>query len=114
VNPEFQRGSLQIAVANRMSRFSVRRQRLIPEFLERVRRVQDLRPDHPGLPHLALRLEELQADLLAHEEHEFETLYPMALEMERTLYNLSIEGVHAASHRVRGPMDSGIMRLGHR
>jgi iron-sulfur cluster repair protein YtfE (RIC family) len=111
VHPEFQRGSLHIAIANRMSRFSVRRQRVFQDFLNRVRKAEGASPNHPGMPHLAQRLDEFRQGLSAHEELEFETLFPMALEMERTLYNLSIEGAHAPSQRVRGPMDSGIMRL---
>ncbi len=111
VHPEFQKGSLQIVIANRMSRFSFRRKYFFPAFLERVGQLGQNGLDPSGTITLIQRLEEFHAELLEHELLEFDTLFPMALEMERTLYNLSIEGAPITANRVRGPMDSGIVRL---
>ncbi len=110
VHPEFQQGSLQLEIANRSGRFSAQRRETFPLMLSQARRFEAARPENPGLSLLANDIEQFDARLEVHERLEVDSLFPMALEMERTLYNLSIDGTHA-SPRVRGPMDSGIMRL---
>ena len=49
--------------------------------------------------------------LNSHRELEATALFPVAKELEKNLYNLSIGGDPAVAYHRRGPMDSGILRL---
>jgi hypothetical protein len=48
--------------------------------------------------------------LRVHTHLETEVLFPAGLEMERTLFNLSIGG-KVTGRKIRGPLDSGVIRL---
>lgn len=69
---------------------------------------------HPGsiaAQELAELFERLRDKLNAHHELEKKSLYTAARDLERSLFNKSIDGDPAVTSRRRGPMDSGIMRL---
>jgi iron-sulfur cluster repair protein YtfE (RIC family) len=97
VNPEFNGGSLRIAVAYRKSHTTG----LQPEQLDRVAaRMRDTHAWKGGNTWAELlteRLDDFRAHFAEHERLESEVLYPMALEMETTLYNLSIAGAKSGS-----------------
>lgn len=60
---------------------------------------------------LAELMENLRDKLNAHYELESTALYTAARDLERSLYNKSIDGDPTVAFQRRGPMDSGIMRL---
>ncbi len=111
VHPEFQQGSLQFSIAMRAHRFTAMRHKTFPALLALAHRAEQSNPENSGLTTLAERLRDFDQRLETHERLEMDALFPMALAMERTLYNLTINGSHAADRVVRGPMDSGILRL---
>jgi iron-sulfur cluster repair protein YtfE (RIC family) len=93
VDPEFNGGSLRKAVAYRTA--AAGRDLLLETLqtlLGRMGRAGAAREGCPWLSLLSDRLTELRDRLLAHEKLKSEVLYPMALEAEKTLYNLSIGG----------------------
>lgn len=100
VNPEFNGGSLRVAVAYRKSHAG----NLHPEHLDRiVNRLGETHAYRDGntwAELLAARLGDFRLQFEEHERLESDVLYPMALDMEATLYNLSIAGVTAAGASV--------------
>lgn len=93
VNPEFNGGSLRIAVAYRKSHAGG----LHPEQLDRVstrlRETHAYQDGNAWAELLVARLEDFRLQFEEHERLESDVLYPMAVDMETTLYNLSIAGV---------------------
>lgn len=95
VNPEFNGGSLRIAVAYRKSHASGLHPDLLERLGARLRETHAWRDGNAWAELLATRLEDFHAHFVEHERLESAVLYPMALEMETTLYNLSIAGFSA-------------------
>jgi len=110
IHPEFHHGSLQMAVAKRSRHIAGLRQNVFPRLISLAEGLEADSLDSTGLT-VAKSLESFFERLQAHENLEFDTLFPLGIEMERTLYNSSINGGQPDFHRVRGPMDSGITRL---
>lgn len=111
VHPEFHRGSVQSFMANREAREG---DQLYLECETLAGRMTAHFAAHPACPaaeklaELFLRLSE---KVSAHRELETRALYSAARDLERSLYNKSIDGDPAVVMRRAGPMDSGIMRL---
>jgi iron-sulfur cluster repair protein YtfE (RIC family) len=100
VDPEFNGGSLRLAIAYRHSHAPG----LHPD---RLRRLEDRLSDthaastgNPWADMLIARLGDFRAQFEEHERLESDVLYPMALEMEMTLYNLTISGVRGEAVEV--------------
>lgn len=111
VHPEFNAGSVQIFVATRSARLVQRTETSLTEMVERAARVvADLGLPSPEGRNLQDLLTHFLARLRAHTHLETQRLFPAGLELERTLYNLSIGGKFA-TRRTRGPLDSGVIRL---
>lgn len=95
VNPEFNGGSLRVAIAYRKSHATG----LHPEHLDRiVSRLGETHAYQDGntwAELLASRLTDFKRQFEEHERLENDVLYPLALDMEATLYNLSIAGLNA-------------------
>ncbi len=93
VNPEITDGSLRLAVAYRKCHSPG----LSPsQFGRIVVRLRDTHAFHNGDPHAARLAERLDDFSVQYEEHkrlESDVLFPIALEMETMLYNLSISDV---------------------
>jgi iron-sulfur cluster repair protein YtfE (RIC family) len=111
VHPEFNSGSVQIFVATRSARLVHRTETSMAEMVERAAKVvSDLGLPSPEGGNLQALLAHFLQRLRAHSHLETQRLFPAGLELERTLYNLSIGG-KLATRRVRGPLDSGVIRL---
>ena len=93
VNPEFNGGSLKVAVAYRRSRGPVLHPDRLGRIAERLRESHAVRQGDTWGELLAARLEDFHVQFLEHERLESDVLFPMALDMEKTLYNLSISGL---------------------
>lgn len=93
VNPEFNGGSLRIAVAYRKSHAGGLHPEQLDHLAERLRETHAWRDGNTWAELLAARLDDFRAHFVQHEHLESDVLYPLALEMETTLYNLSIAGV---------------------
>jgi hypothetical protein len=111
VHPEFNAGSVQIFVATRSPRLAGRMEATMAEM---VQRAADL-STQLGLPSPeGSNLHSLMAHFLhrlrVHTRLETETLFPLGLELERTLFNVSIGGT-GSGKQIRGPLDSGVIRL---
>lgn len=111
VHPEFHRGSIQEYLAIRMNQEEKRVGHACEAVADRVRRHAQAHADSFAARELSGLLDAMRMRLAAHAGLETGILFPKALEMERKLYNLSINGSPAMAHRRRGPMDSGILRL---
>ncbi len=111
VHPEFHRGSLQSYMATPKAQ---RSQKFYTDFAgltERVK-IHALSPSASGMTQeLAEFFRSLLEKLQTHRALETEALFGVARELERSLYNLSIDGDPTVRFNRRGPMDSGIMRL---
>jgi iron-sulfur cluster repair protein YtfE (RIC family) len=92
VDPEFNGGSLRKAVAYRTATAGHDLLETLEALSDRLNRAGTTREGCPWLSLLEDRLRELRDGLVAHERLKSEVLYPMALEAEKTLYNLSIGG----------------------
>src|SRR5690606_12228737 len=92
VNPDFNGGSLRVAVAYRRSRAPGLGGDPFARLASRLRDTHAFRDGDPRAEQLAGRLEEFAARFAEHERLETEVLFPLAVEMETTLYNLSIAG----------------------
>jgi iron-sulfur cluster repair protein YtfE (RIC family) len=95
VNPEFNGGSLRVAVAYRRSHTPGLHPDRLRNITERLADTHAASSGNPWAEMLLARLEDFGAQFDQHETLESDTLYPMALEMEKTLYNLSIAGIKA-------------------
>jgi iron-sulfur cluster repair protein YtfE (RIC family) len=111
VHPEFHRGSLQAYMATPKAKED---KRFYQDGSALALRLRALEAKHQGsIPaqELAELMETLRDKLTDHYELESTVLYTTARELERNLYNLTIDGHPAMAFQRRGPMDSGIMRL---
>lgn len=111
VHPEFHRGSIQEYMAIRMNQEEKRLCQGSDAVAERIRLHAQAHADSYAARELIVLLDAMRRRLIAHGDLETGILFPKALEMERKLYNLSINGSPAVAYRRRGPMDSGILRL---
>jgi iron-sulfur cluster repair protein YtfE (RIC family) len=110
VHPEFHRGSIQSYMAIRLDQEEKRLEAAGLLLADRIRAHARAHADSVTASELLALLDRLREKLADHRELENRVLFPSAREMERNLYNLSINGDPAVVHR-RGPMDSGILRL---
>lgn len=92
VDPEFNGGSLRKAVAYRTAAAGHDPAEPLDALRARLAETGAARAGCPWLSLLDDRLRELRDRLVMHERLKAEVLYPMALEAEKTLYNLSIGG----------------------
>ncbi len=111
VHPEFHRGSIQTYMANREAQVGRQFYKACESFARRLEAHAAAHPDSPAAEELSDTAARLNAKLAAHYDLESKTLYVAARELERSLYNMSIDGDPAVVVHRRGPMDSGIMRL---
>lgn len=95
INPEFNGGSLRIAVAYRKSHAAGLRPEQLEHLVNRLCETHAWRDGNTWVEMLTIRLEDFRQQLEEHERLESEVLYPMALGMETMLYNLSIAGATA-------------------
>ena len=95
VNPEFNGGSLRVAVAYRKSHAPDLNPDRLGKLIERLTDTHAIRDGNHWAELLVTRLNDFHAQFTEHERLESDVLYPMALEMEKTLYNLSIAGISA-------------------
>ncbi len=93
VNPEFNGGSLRVAVAYRRSHAPDLHPNRLGSLIDRLQDTQALQNGDTWAELLVARLEDFRTQFEEHERLETEVLFPLALEMEKTLYNLSISGV---------------------
>jgi iron-sulfur cluster repair protein YtfE (RIC family) len=93
INPEFNGGSLRVAVAYRKSHTADLNPDRLGQLVERLKDTHAAQEGNPWADLLIGRLEDFQTQFDEHERLESEVLYPMAMETEKTLYNLSISGV---------------------
>ena len=111
VHPEFHKGSLQSYLAMRLTQGSRNSFRALEDLAGDILRHSDSHPSSFAAGELLELSERFRSKLNAHGELEARALLPVAREMERSLYNLSIGGDAAVADNRRGPMDSGILRL---
>lgn len=111
VHPEFHRGSIQSFMATREAQVGRQFYKTCETFAHRLEAHSAAHPGSPAAGELAETAARLSAKLSAHFELESKILYVAARELERSLYNMSIDGDPAVVMHRRGPMDSGIMRL---
>ena len=111
VHPEFHRGSIQSYMATREAREGNQLYLDCETLADRLAAYEKARPDSPAAQELSDLSGRLSAKMNAHRDLEARTLYSSARELERVLYNKSIDGDPAVVMRRAGPMDSGILRL---
>jgi iron-sulfur cluster repair protein YtfE (RIC family) len=111
VHPEFHRGSIQSYMAIRLDQEEKRLNAARDLLADRIRAHARIHAGSIASSGLVAFLDRLGEKLADHQELESRILFPTAREMERTLYNLGINGDPAVVHYRRGPMDSGILRL---
>lgn len=111
VHPEFHRGSIQSYMATHEAREGSQLYLECEHLAARLVAHQALNPSSPAAGELAELAVRLSEKLNAHRDLEARALYTAARELERSLYNKSIDGDPAVVMRRAGPMDSGIMRL---
>ncbi len=111
VHPEFHRGSLQKYMATPKAKED---RRFYEEATSLAHGMKVIETNHESslvAKELADLMETLNVKLQDHYDLEFNTLFTSARELERSLYNMTIDGHPAMVIQQRGPMDSGIMRL---
>lgn len=111
VHPEFHRGSIQSFMATREAQVGREFYRACQALALRLEAHAAAHPGSPAAVELAETAARLSAKLGSHFELETKVLYVAARDLERSLYNMSIDGDPAVVVHRRGPMDSGIMRL---
>lgn len=111
VHPEFHRGSVQSYMATQEAREGRRFYEVCGTLSARLQAHAAAHPESPAAAELAVLAARLSAKLDIHFGLESKVLYAAARELERSLYNKSIDGDPAVVVHRRGPMDSGIMRL---
>lgn len=111
VHPEFHRGSIQSFMATREAQVGRQFYKTCETFAHGLVAHAAAHPASPAAGELAETATRLNAKLSVHFELESKTLYVAARELERSLYNMTIDGDPAVVVHRRGPMDSGIMRL---
>jgi iron-sulfur cluster repair protein YtfE (RIC family) len=111
VHPEFHKGSVQSHMVTRTSQNGKRLLEICTHMAASARfHAKEHVVSFAGQELLEL-LEAFQEKLEIHGELEAKVLFPVARELERNLYNLTIDGNPAMANPMRGPMDSGILRL---
>jgi iron-sulfur cluster repair protein YtfE (RIC family) len=93
INPEFNGGSLRVAVAYRNSHAPGLHPDRLRNLIDRLEGTHAAEDGNAWADLLITRLEDFHAQYAEHERLEAQVLYPMAMDMEKTLYNLSIAGV---------------------
>jgi hypothetical protein len=98
-------------VATRSPRLATRTEATLTEMVQKAAQISTLL----GLPSPeGSNLHSLMAHFLhrlrTHTKLETQTLFPLGLELERTLFNVSIGG-KVSGKQIRGPLDSGVIRL---
>src|SRR6185369_7919038 len=111
VHPEFHGGSIQSFMATREAQVGRQFYKTCESLAHRLEAHAAAHPASPATEELAETAARLSAKLSAHFELESKILYVAARDLERSLYNMSIDGDPAVMLHRRGPMDSGIMRL---
>ncbi len=111
VHPEFHRGSIQDYMATLAAQEGRQFYAECTILAGRMRAHELAHPASIAARELAELFERLRDKLNAHFELETNSLYTVARELERSLYNKSINGDPAVVMHHRGPMDSGIMKL---
>ena len=111
VHPEFHRGSIQSYMATREAREGNQFYQDCEVLASRLAAHEAANPGFPAAGELSTLAAGLSEKLNAHRDLESRTLYTAARELERSLYNKSIDGDPAVVMRRAGPMDSGILRL---
>jgi iron-sulfur cluster repair protein YtfE (RIC family) len=111
VHPEFHHGSIQSFMATRDAQVGRQFYKTCEALAHRLEAHAAAHPASPAAADLAEIAGRLSAKLSSHFELENKTLYAAARDLERSLYNMSIDGDPAVVMHRRGPMDSGIMRL---
>jgi hypothetical protein len=111
VHPEFHQGSLQNYMATPKAQQDFRFFRDCATLAQKVRSLEAKYSDSIAMQELAGFMESLRDKLNRHYELEAKVLHITALELERNLFNMTIDGHPAMAFQRRGPMDSGIMRL---
>jgi|GEM_PF-944816 len=111
VHPEFNAGSVQIFIATRSPRLIMNSEASLLEMVDRAAKLAgELGLPAPEGANLHSLMVHFLQRLRAHNHLETQVLFPLGLELERTLYNLSIGG-KLPVRRMRGPLDSGVIRL---
>ncbi len=110
IHPEFHRGSIQSYMAIRLDQEEKRLYKACDLLSEKIRVHSETHIDSFTAGELLAMLGRMREKLNDHGDLEARILFPTAREMEKSLYNLSINGDLVGSAR-RGPMDSGILRL---
>lgn len=111
VHPEFHRGSIQSYMAIRLNQEEKRLYGACDALADRIRAHAAAHVDSFTATELLDLLGRMREKLNDHGDLENRILFPVAREMERNLYNLSINGDPQVAFHRRGPMDSGIRRL---
>jgi iron-sulfur cluster repair protein YtfE (RIC family) len=111
VHPEFHRGSIQSFMATRDAQAGRDFYQTCYVLARRFEAHASAHPASPAAGELAGTATRLSARLRDHFDLESKILYVAARELERSLYNMSIDGDPAVVTHRRGPMDSGILRL---
>ena len=111
VHPEFHRGSLQKYMATPKAKEDRRFYEEAANLAHRMKAIEVKHKSSLVAQELTNLMEALNEKLQDHYELEFNTLFTAARELERSLYNMTIDGHPAMVFQQRGPMDSGIMRL---
>ncbi|MDB5103848.1 MAG: Iron-sulfur cluster repair di-iron protein [Fibrobacteres bacterium] len=111
VHPEFHHGSIQSYMASLEAQEGRQFYADCGDLADRMGAHERKHPDSMAARELAELTERLRDKLNAHRDLESKTLYTAARDLERSLYNKSIDGDPAVAFQRRGPMDSGILRL---
>jgi iron-sulfur cluster repair protein YtfE (RIC family) len=111
VHPEFHRGSIQSYMTIRLNQEEKRLFGALDALAEKIRLHAKAHTDSFTAGELIKLLDRLREKLNDHGDLESKILFPTAREMEKNLYNMSINGDPAVVYHRRGPMDSGIRRL---
>jgi iron-sulfur cluster repair protein YtfE (RIC family) len=111
VHPEFHKGSLRNYMASPMAKQDNQFYIAGETIAQQMRALELDYPEAIAGSDLVKLMDSLNDKLHEHNELESKTLFATAIELERSLYNMSIDGHPAMASQRRGPMDSGIMRL---
>jgi iron-sulfur cluster repair protein YtfE (RIC family) len=111
VHPEFHKGSVQAYMAMRLAQDSRSIRRSLEALVASIAGHAERHEGSFAAQELLEIVTRFRERLDHHRELEANALFPIARELERNLYNLSIGGDPAVAYNRRGPMDSGIRRL---
>ncbi len=111
VHPEFHRGSLQMYPSTHQAKVDRQFFKDADSLALRLKSLASQFQESAVVGQLAELMESLRIKLAEHANLTGNSLLPIACELERSLYNRTIDGDPALAVSTRGPMDSGIMRL---